>query len=205
MTIQLGAAGGRGNGRQSADAFTDLLFNTLIGFVLLFFIAVIFISPAKDTGKIVLDAQYLIVVTWPDGSREDIDTWVEDPQGNVTWFRNRSAGLVHLDRDDRGMLNDTMEVEGKVVENPLNQEVATIRGQVPGEYVVNLHYYEEDKGGPVPVSVRVARVNPVYTVAFNETIEMRRKGEERTALRFTVQRDGSIGRINRLEKKLVEF
>jgi hypothetical protein len=205
MTIQLGASGGRNTGRQAADAFTDLLFNTLIGFVFLFFIAVIFISPAKDTGKVVLDAQYLIVVTWPDGSKEDIDTWIEDPQGNVTWFRNRSAGLVHLDRDDRGMLNDTLQVDGQTVENPLNQEVATIRGQVPGEYVVNLHYYEESAGGPVPVTVRVARVNPVYTVAFNETFEMRRKGEERTALRFTVQRDGSIGRINRLEKKLVQF
>jgi hypothetical protein len=205
MTIQLGAAGKRGNGRQAADAFTDLLFNTLIGFVFLFFIAVIFISPAKDTGKIVLDAQYLIIVTWPDGSQEDIDTWIEDPNGNVTWFRNRSAGLVHLDRDDRGMLNDVLEMNGEKIENPLNQEVATIRGQVPGEYIVNLHYYEEAKGGPVPVTVRVAKVNPVYTVAFNETIEMRRKGEERTALRFTIRRDGSVGRINRLEKKLVQF
>ena len=55
MTIQLGASGGRNTGRQAADAFTDLLFNTLIGFVFLFFIAVIFISPAKDTGKVVLD------------------------------------------------------------------------------------------------------------------------------------------------------
>ncbi len=205
MTISLGTSGGRGNGRQAADAFTDLLFNTLIGFVLLFFIAVIFISPAKDTGKIVLDAQYLIVVTWPDGSKEDIDTWVEDPKGNLTWFRNRSAGLVHLDRDDRGMLNDTMEVDGQTIKNPLNQEVATIRGQVPGEYVVNLHYYESDTETTVPVAVRVAKVNPVYTVVFNDTIQMKRKGEERTALRFTILRDGSVGRINRLEKKLVQF
>jgi len=205
MTIQLSRSGRPGNGRQGVDAFIDLLFNTLIGFVLLFFIAVIFISPAKDTGKIVLDAQYLIIVTWPDGSKEDIDTWIEDPQGNLTWFRNRSAGLVHLDRDDRGMLNDTIEVDGKIIDNTLNQEVATIRGIVPGEYTVNIHYYESEKEGPVPVSVRVAKVNPVYKVAFNDTIEMRRKGEERTAVRFTILRSGEIGRINKLEKKLVEF
>jgi hypothetical protein len=55
------------------------------------------------------------------------------------------------------------------------------------------------------VAVRVAKVNPVYTVVFNDTIQMRRKGEERTALRFTILRDGSVGRINRLEKKLVQF
>ncbi|MGB5212924.1 MAG: hypothetical protein WBN88_04650, partial [Anderseniella sp.] len=96
MTIQLKGSSSSGYSRQPTDAFTDLLFNTLIGFVFLFFIAVIFISPAKDTGKVVLDAQYLVTVTWPDGSEEDIDTWIEDPQGNVTWFRNRSAGLVHL-------------------------------------------------------------------------------------------------------------
>ena len=205
MTIQLKGSSSSGYGRQPADAFTDLLFNTLIGFVFLFFIAVIFISPAKDTGKVVLDAQYLVTVTWPDGSQEDIDTWIEDPQGNVTWFRNRSAGLVHLDRDDRGMLNDKIEVEGKVIENVLNQEVAAVRGTVPGEYTVNLHYYESVKQDTVPVTVRVAKVNPVYKIFFNDTIDMRRKGEERTAVRFTILRDGKIGRINRLEKKLVTF
>jgi hypothetical protein len=205
MSIQLKGAPGTGAGRQPADAFTDLLFNTLIGFVFLFFIAVIFISPAKDAGKVVLDAQYLITVTWPDGSQEDIDTWIEDPQGNVAWFRNRSAGLVHLDRDDRGMLNDKIEVEGQVIENPLNQEVAAVRGAVPGEYTINLHYYESVSEGRVPVTVRVARVNPVYKIYFNDTVDMARKGEERTAVRFSILRDGSIGRISRLEKKLVTF
>lgn len=205
MTIQLKGSSSSGYGRQPADAFTDLLFNTLIGFVFLFFIAVIFISPAKDTGKVVLDAQYLITVTWPDGSQEDIDTWIEDPQGNVTWFRNRSAGLVHLDRDDRGMLNDKIEVEGKVIENVLNQEVAAVRGTVPGEYTVNLHYYESVQQATVPVTVRVAKVNPIYKIYFNDTVDMKRKGEERTAVRFTILRDGKIGRINRLEKKLVTF
>jgi len=205
MTIQLKGSSSPGYSRQPTDAFTDLLFNTLIGFVFLFFIAVIFISPAKDTGKVVLDAQYLVTVTWPDGSQEDIDTWIEDPQGNVTWFRNRSAGLVHLDRDDRGMLNDKIEVEGKVIENVLNQEVAAVRGTVPGEYTVNLHYYESVEQVTVPVTVRVAKVNPVYKIYFNDTVDMRRKGEERTAVRFTILRDGKIGRINRLEKKLVTF
>nr|AWJ65983.1 Bll5685 protein [uncultured bacterium] len=205
MTIQLKGSSSTGYSRQPTDAFTDLLFNTLIGFVFLFFIAVIFISPAKDTGKVVLDAQYLVTVTWPDGSQEDIDTWIEDPQGNVTWFRNRSAGLVHLDRDDRGMLNDKIEVEGKVIENVLNQEVAAVRGTVPGEYTVNLHYYESVEQVTVPVTVRVAKVNPVYKIYFNDTVDMRRKGEERTAVRFTILRDGKIGRINRLEKKLVTF
>jgi hypothetical protein len=28
------------------------------------------------------------------------------------------------------------------VVNPLNQEVVTLRGIAPGEYTVNVHYYE---------------------------------------------------------------
>jgi len=152
--------------RSGSDPFTDLLFNTLIGFMMLFFIAIIFLNPSEDTGKIDIDAEYVITVTWPDNSPDDIDTWIEDPNGNITWYRNRSAGLVHLDRDDRGMLDDTLEIEGKTVTNPLNQEVTAIRGMVPGEYTVNIHYYESETNESVEVSVRVAKVNPVYKIAY---------------------------------------
>jgi len=186
-----------------SDPFTDLLFNILLGFILLFFIAVLFLNPAKDTGKIDIDAQYVITVTWPDNSPDDIDTWVEDPSGHVTWFRNRNSGLVHLDRDDRGMLNDTLEVSGQTIENPLNQEVAAIRGVAPGEYVVNLHYYESETNEAVPVSVRVARVNPVYTVAYYGVTTLAEKNSEKTAVRFTLLSDGSIDDVNQRPKRLV--
>lgn len=186
-----------------SDPFTDLLFNILLGFILLFFIAVLFLNPADDTGKIDIDAQYVITVTWPDLNPDDIDTYIEDPEGNIIWFRNRSSGLVHLDRDDRGMLNDTLEVSGQTVENPLNQEVAAIRGALPGEYVVNVHYYESETLEPVKVAVKVARVNPVYTVAYYGVTELFNKGTEKTAVRFTLRGDGSIDNINQLPKKLV--
>ena len=204
MTIQL-RSGRASSQARSSDPFTDLLFNTLIGFILLFFVAIIFLNPAKKTATVELDAQYLITINWPDNNPDDIDAWIEDPEGNVAWFKNRTAGLIHLDRDDRGMLNDTIIVEDKKIENPVNQEVAAIRGVVPGEYTVNLHYYETVTNKPVAVSVRVARVNPVYKIVFAGTVEMRTKGEERTAVRFTVRGDGSIGDVNRLEKKLVAF
>lgn len=186
-----------------ADPFTDLLFNTLIGFMLLFFIAIVFLNPHKKKGKIDLDAEYIVSVTWPDNNPDDIDTWVEDPEGNITWFRQRDAGLVHLDRDDRGMLKDTLEINGKKVANPLNQEITTIRGIVPGEYTVNLHYYASETGKPVPVKVKVAKVNPVYTVVYYADVEMTHKGEEQTALRFTLESDGTVTGINHLQKKLV--
>ncbi len=186
-----------------SDPFTDLLFNILLGFILLFFIAILYLSPSEDTGKIDIEAEYVITVTWPDNSPDDIDTWVEDPQGNITWFRNRSSGLVHLDRDDRGMLHDTLEVSGKTIKNPLNQEVAAIRGLLPGEYVVNVHYYESETMEAVPVSVKVAKVNPVYTIAYYGVTTLEEKGREKTAVRFTIASDGAISSINQLPKKLV--
>lgn len=202
MAIKLGSRFAAGR-RTAADPFVDLLFNTLLGFVLLFFLAIVFLSPTEEDAKIDIDAQYVVTVTWPDDNPDDIDTWIEDPSGNITWFRNKSAGLVHLDRDDRGMLNDTLEIDGRIVANPLNQEVAAIRGIVPGEYVVNLHYYESETNAPVEVAVRVARVNPVYTIAYYGKVTLPGKGAEKTAVRFTLASDGSVSNVNQLPKKLV--
>lgn len=171
--------------------------------MLLFLIAVIFLNPDRESGKIDIEAEYVVTVTWPDNSPDDIDTWVQDPKGNITWFRNRSAGLVHLDRDDRGMLNDTMVLNGRTVDNPLNQEVTAIRGKVPGEYIVNVHYYDSESNAAVPVAVRVARVNPVYTIAYYGTTTLQHKGEEKTAVRFTIGTDGAISGINQLPISLV--
>ena len=192
-------------GPKPSDPFTDLLFNTLIGFMLLFFVAIIFLNPSKKEATVDIDAQYVITVTWPDNSPDDVDTWVEDPSGRITWFRNRDAGLVHLDRDDRGMLNDTMMINNKEVVNPLNQEVIAIRGVAVGEYTINLHYYETKTHEPVPVAVRVARVNPVYKIVYYGTTELARKGMERTAVRFTLLGDGSVTNVNQLEKPLVSL
>ena len=204
MAIRIGS--GRGSLRPNAsDPFTDLLFNTLIGFVLLFFVAIIFLNPEEDEAAVDLEAEYVITVTWPDNSPDDIDTWVEDPRGSVAWFRNPNACLVHLDRDDRGMLNDTITIGGETVVNPLNQEVVAIRGVVPGEYTVNLHYYESETNAAVNVAVRVAKVNPVYKIVFYKSIELARKGVERTAVRFTLAGDGTVIETNTLQKKLVRF
>ncbi len=201
MAIKLGVSSQRA--ASGSDPFTDLLFNILLGFILLFFIAIVFLKPAEETGKIDIEAEYVITVTWPDNSPDDIDTWVEDPQGKVSWFRNRSTGLVHLDRDDRGMLNDTIQLSGKTINNPLNQEVVAIRGKLPGQYVVNVHYYESESNSSVPVSVKVARVNPVYTVAYYGTTTLPEKGAEKTAVRFSLTSDGSVVDINQLPKSLV--
>ena len=90
------------------DPFSDLLFNAMLGVVLMFALAFVSINPKAKTGVIDAKAEFLITTTWPDNRPVDIDTWVQDGGGKTVWFRTREAGLMHLDRDDRGMTGDVV-------------------------------------------------------------------------------------------------
>ena len=189
--------------RTTFDPFTDLLFNALLGFTFLFLLAIMFMNPVSKSGIVNPKAEHIITVNWPDNNPDDIDTWVEDPAGNLIWFRNREAGLVHLDRDDRGIINDRLELNGEKVETALNQEVVTIRGRVPGEYVVNLHYYESETNAPVKATVEIAKINPDLKIVYYGETVLKEKGDEETAVRFTIEGDGSVKRINVLKKSII--
>jgi uncharacterized protein YfaP (DUF2135 family) len=190
--------------RLRSDPFTDLLFNALLGFTFLFLVAIMFMNPEAKTGIIDPKAEYILTITWEDNSPDDVDVWVEDPEGQIVWFRTPEAGLLHLDRDDRGLVNDTITINGEEVQNPLNQEVVTLRGVVKGEYVVNLHYYASETGKPVDVNVRLAKVNPKLEIVYYGTVNMEKRGDEKTAVRFTIGNDGNIYGINFLPKSLVD-
>ncbi len=197
--------------RENADAFTDLLFNVLIGFVFMFAVALIYMNPIAKTGIIETKAEYLITVTWPEGNASDVDTWVQDPAGNLVWYAAKDAGLMHLDRDDTGTTRDVITVNGVTVENPLNQEIVSIRGIVPGEFTVNVHIYAYDPGDlvspdgappAIPIKVKVERINPTVRVVFYDTIALNHQGAEKTAVRFTIAPDGAVSDVNNLPKRL---
>ena len=194
----------RNRRHDEIDPFSDLLFNTLLAFVMLFAIALIAMNPKAKTGDIPAKAEFIITVTWPDMNPNDVDTWVQDPGGNLVWFRAREAGMMHLDRDDRGLSNDTIVINGQQVVNPLNQEVVTLRGVAPGEYTVNVHYYDTKNGEPVNVNVSVVKVNPQATVVYYGTVALARKGDEGTAVRFTLDENGGVSDVNNLPKTLVQ-
>ena len=185
------------------DPFTDLLFNSLLAFTLLFLITILFLNPPAKQGIIDPKAEFIITVKWDDGSADDIDVWVEDPKGNVVWFRSPEIGLLHLDRDDRGLENDMIIIDGKEVINPLNQEVVTIRGNVPGQYIVNIHYYQSKTNKKANVEVRAVKVNPKLEVIYYKTIVLEEKGDEKTAVRFTINENGDVSDINTLFKPIV--
>ena len=89
-------------------AFTDLLFNIVVGLAFLFLLAFILMNPVAKEKDIEEKSDFIIVMTWDDESGDDIDLWVRDPLGNILSFRNRGVGVMHLDRDDLGLSNDKL-------------------------------------------------------------------------------------------------
>jgi len=168
------------------EIFSSLLFNALKAITFMFFISFAMINPTADTGKVDPKAELMITVTWPDNNTDDVDTYVADPAGNIVWYNRREAGLMHLDRDDRGMFKDVLIFDGKEVENPLNQEIVSFRGLSDGEYTVNLVHYIANGTEPLPVSVKVEKLNPSVKVVFYDTVLLGGTGDEQTAVRFTL-------------------
>lgn len=185
------------------DAFTDLLFNTLLGFAFMFAIAFMLISTPEKTGDIESKAEVLITIRWADKHPDDVDALVEDPQGGLVWYHNRDSGLMHLDRDDRGVFADQINVNGVKVNNPINQETVTIRATQAGEYVVNLLHYKSNYSIPLPVSIKVEKLNPSVSLVHYDTVELTGSGDERTAVRFTIDNNGDVTGTNRRPKRLL--
>jgi hypothetical protein len=184
--------------------FTDMLFNVLLGFAFMVFTAFALISPTAKTGAVNLKAEFLITMAWPDNNPNDMDLYVEDPAGNIVWYHSKEAGLMALDRDDRGDYKNTITVNGKTIRNPIRQEIVTIRGIVPGEYVVNVHEFLATAPGKVPVSVKVEKLNPIATVVYYGTQMFDHKGQEETYVRFSLDSDGGVTDLNTRRKSLVQ-
>jgi hypothetical protein len=188
------------------DPFSVMLFKALQVVAFLFFIALLVMNPEAKQGKVDTKAEFLITMSWPDNHPDDIDLYAEDPLGDIVWFHERDAGgFMTLDRDDRGGLNNSMTVNGRKIVTPLRQEIISIRGIVPGEYTVNVHYYLAAQLAPVPVTVKIEKVNPAVEVVFYGTIVLNRQGDEKTVVRFRVAENGKVVDVNHREKSLIQL
>ena len=95
-----------------------------------------------------------------------------------------------LDRDDRG---------GPTIPSPSTARRSRARSgrrpsasaaSSPGEYTVNVNHYLATTGAPVPVSVKVEKVNPTVEVVHYDTISLDHTGQEKTAVRFRLADNG---------------
>jgi len=162
----------------------------------------ILINPAKDDRNSVAKGEFVITVTWPKDMDNDVDMYVEDPEGHLVAFMRREEGLMHLDRDDLGKISDVVQTRFGKIEYDENREIVTLRGIMPGEYVINVHMYMKREESPLtPVTVQLDKINPYSTIMIKR-VSLGGSGDEKTAFRFTLNKDGDVVDINELPKAL---
>ena len=190
---------------NDSTPFVDLLFNLLLGFAFLFIISFLMIQPILKKAEVHTQAEYIITVTWPLDNKDDVDTWLEDPLGNLVWFKNKEAGLAHLDRDDLGHMNDTIILaDGSVIKYPYNQELLTIRGFIGGEWTLNVHMYSKREREPTIVRVTMDKLNPKLKPILAKDILLEARGHEVTVARFEMAANGDILSLNDMPKGLIK-
>ena len=204
---------------KSTTGLNDLLFNLLIGFVFLFVVAFLLINPPTKKSDAPKKAEYLIVIEWDKDANDDVDLWVKDPTGVVVSFTNKMGGLLNLEKDDLGWQNDKwMQPNGNEVIIPINREVITIRGIVPGEYQVAAHIYSkkvmysidtsngkyikteiEDSGY---VTATLIRINP-YGEVYKTRKIYTQKGQVLSMFNFILDANGDVTSLDERSNSIV--
>lgn len=179
-------------------SFLDLLFNFLLATTILLVIAVIHIVVENNKADIKTQAEYVITVTWDKTIDFDVDTWIEDPDKLLLWYRVREIGMMHMDRDDRGHAatnsNDySYDSTGKISYHP-NQEIITIRGIKPGEWIINLHLFRvgDDDALPITVNISFIKLNPKAETIFQEEVIFKEYWQQQTIARVKISESGTI-------------
>ena len=97
-------------------------------------------------------------------------------------------------------------MDGRKITSPIRQETISIRGIVPGEYTVNVHYYPRHQGRPgAGRRSRSRRSIPTVEVVSYDTLTLDRMGQEKTAVRFRVADNGSVIDVNHRDKSLIQL
>ena len=213
------------NKYKSTIGFTDMLFNILVGFAFLFIIAFLLIKPEAKKENFERKAEFVVVLEWDHDQPDDIDLYVQDPTGNKVHFRLPITNFMYLDKDDLGYANDIVKnIDGTITKVNINREVVTIRGIIPGEYIINAHYYSSRNwtgrgtfrntadivsktGKPtkkhLTVKIELHKVDP-YKIWWIGEKTFIHKGQEETFVRFTIDQDGKqVGDFTHVEKKFV--
>ena len=188
---------------RTGPVFRDMLYLLSLSFAVLLIYALIQIQPPAKKSEIERKAEFLIILEWDERSLADMDLWVMDPQNNIVWFRQKTGGFLHLDKDDLGQRNDKIMIDGEVKIIYLNREVVTIRGIVPGEYITNVHAYRKSKEAPVNGYVRLLKLNP-YVEYATEHFTLKNMGDEITVFRFYVDKDGYVSDINQDQYRFIK-
>ena len=170
-----------------------------VGLVFLLFLAINFINMRpENTSKanVKSTAQFTITMEWENNDPSDVDLYVQNPLGQICFFNNRDFPLTNLDRDDRGDVSDTIQLpDGGIMSFKENKEVISIRGLVPGEYIVNVHQFAARS--PVSnVKGAVEKLNPSVRKVFQKDVQLTQNGQEIHICRFVIDENGDVIDVN---------
>lgn len=181
--------------------FRDLLLGLIGILVMVVFIVLLQVSPEKQADEgVTPPGNVTVFITWPAGDT-DIDLWVTGPgEPYPVGYSNKGGVLWNLLRDDLGSFPDL---------SGINMESSYSRGSPAGEYIVNLHCFRcsvlpQKVNVEVSSSKAVAGAAKGTTLIATATVELKANGQERTALRFTLDGKGDLvpGSINSVFKEL---
>lgn len=185
---------------SSGTIFRDVILLALIGFVAMVVMLLPHLQPPQDeTDDAKAPGNVMVEMHWPNDMPYDVDLWVKAPRELPVGFWNQGGTTFNLLRDDLGLEGDATNE---------NYEMTYSRGIPPGEYVVNVHMYGRlPEGVRVPVKVVVSVKRPLEETdqIAATTVELFRKNQEETALRFRLDGDGNLVKdsISKLRKPLI--
>jgi hypothetical protein len=182
--------------------FIDVLFCCLLMLVAILFLLKTEEEKIKSRPPNVL---YEVVLTWDGESEDDLDLYVQAASGHVVSFNNREGGegsLISLDHDALGIRNNFLPKEQQGVIVKFHEEVVSFRGITEGENIVTVHVYAKRDEEPVKGTIKLIKIKPFKEVIVREK-EFQATAQEKTAFRFTTDKNGMIIDINELPANLV--
>lgn len=182
--------------------FVDVLLACLMIFITMTIL--IKADSKKQDAAYQQSAAYLIVLTWEGDA--DLDLWVQDPQGHKVGFKRREGGegsMLSLNRDCLGARRTEVNQDGEVI-NPVNEEIVSIRGIAPGEFIVNVHAYNLNSSKtPLAAKVKLMKIKP-FQDAKETSMNFEQTGDELTFFRFTLDKKGTVSDINTLPTSILK-
>ena len=166
--------------RSTAVAYIDML-SCLFAFFVVAFV-IVFQVEKNNKGNVEDPAQFLITMEWTNGSYNDIDLLVKNPNDKVVWYKVHNADGMTLDRDDQGMGG---------IRDSMRREVVSIRTIEAGEYVVNVLFFKKRIETPEKVSFKILKLNP-YQELYEGTHVLTLEKEELTVFSFVVDDKGKV-------------
>jgi len=152
----------------------------------------------EESTEIQAPGNVIVEISWDKDRNVDLDLWAQAPGDTPVGYSAKSGKIFNLLRDDLGKQNDLTDV---------NLENVYSRGIPEGEYTVNVHFFRNDGGGPIEVTVVVRTKEnadaPARQIVATK-LTMLSVGQELTAFRFKLTKKGALvdGSVHHIHKPL---